>query len=192
MTLLFQGRAVLISSKIPCTRHFYPVSPPHKGPIAFPHIDLIEPWNTEGCTHPHTPPHHSCAFPQPPKSPAGKDIRSRGRTAGSSRRQSSQSQPPSSRRSSSGSVWDMAAAALPSGRGSGGKGAPRSHKPPRPRKRKRLHVGAAEDGPAGSRGWVRARGRENGVGNAPGAPHPARAGAGKGQRGRPARWVCAH
>lgn len=69
--------------------------------------------------------------------PLRKDMRSRGRTAGSSLRHSSQSQPPSSRRSNSRSVWDMARAPLPSAAAAAGKlnSAPRSQQPLRSRGR---------------------------------------------------------
>lgn len=115
-------------------------------PLPLPRIYLLEQCNAEGGTHTHThtpthphPPTHppiSGCLPtatQQPNRPPGKDIRSRGRTAGSSRRQRSQSQPPSSCRSSSGSVWDMAPALFTSRPGSGGKKLPPlSQQPPRP------------------------------------------------------------
>lgn len=105
MTLLYQGKAVPVSSEIPAPS---PSQSSHRSPShRF--------GRTVELRRMHTPP------PQPPESPAGKDIRSRGSTAGSSWRQSCQSQAPSSRRSSSGSAWDMAAGALPSARAGAGK-----------------------------------------------------------------------
>lgn len=71
VNLLFQRKAVLISSEIPGTQLFHPLSAPYKGsPLPLPRIYLLEQCNAEGGTHPHTHPRH---FGVPPHSlPAAK------------------------------------------------------------------------------------------------------------------------
>lgn len=133
---------MLAFSEAQHTRLFSPVSPLAKLAALFP--------LTSRFARPVPPPRHFRVTPptaEPPAHPLptttqkpnrlrGKDMRSRGSTEGSSRRQSSQSQPPSSCRSSSGSVRDMAATPLTSAHGGGNRREPRlfpplSQQPPR-------------------------------------------------------------
>lgn len=133
---------MLAFSEAQHTRLFSPVSPPAKLAALLP--------LTSRFARPVPPPRHFRVTPptaEPPAHPLptttqkpnrlrGKDMRSRGSTEGSSRRQSSQSQPPSSCRSSSGSVRDMAATPLTSAHGGGNRREPRlfpplSQQPPR-------------------------------------------------------------
>lgn len=150
MNLLFQGKAVPVSTEIPDTRPLTKLSP----------LSLTEIWLNRGTLKDaHPPPHHhSRAFPAATQAPRREGYNEPGQHGG--QLPAAELPVPAAQlpQEQLGVRLGHGGGRAPLSRG-GGKGAARSHKAPRARKRKRLHVGEAGNGPERQ---TRAPGRENG------------------------------